>query len=99
MYYREIKVYRAAAIIALLVIIATVFFAVDYLRVDSGKSPIFCISLDKNGDSIDQELYGAFYKVNKYVYIYEEDTSYEIGPWWMDYDKPELNEKNNQHIL
>ena len=89
MYYREKIRFRIIGIVATLVIIWSILFIVDYLRVSNNTAPIFCISLGESyDDGGSNELYGLFYKVNKYVYLLDDTVKYEIGTWFMEFDKP-----------
>ena len=96
--YRERKLFRKVAIIAVIIIISGIFFMVDYLRVTNKKAPIFCIAVSEAyDDGGSNELYGMFYKVNKYVYHTEGQTIYEIGPFWLEFDK-QYKLKNNDIV-
>jgi len=99
MYYREKIRFRIIGIISVLVIIWCILFIVDYLRVSNNTAPIFCMS---QGSSFDdggsQELYGLFYKVNKYVYIVDGTVKYEIGTWLMEFNKPPYVDIYNEKV-
>lgn len=89
MYYREKIKFRIIGIIAILVIVWSILFIIDYLRVSNDTSPIFCISIGASfDDGGSNELYGLFYKVNKYVYMKDGTVKYEIGTWFMNFEKP-----------
>ena len=74
-------------ILGILVLLALIFFAVDYNRVNNNEKPIFCIKnpagMLKDGGTI--EYYGLGYKVIDFHTIAGFDDV-KIGTWLMDYN-------------
>ena len=87
-------------IIVLIVIITLTFFTVDYIRVQNGKRPIFCISLGGYSDGGTVEYFGLGYKVIAFSRLsgYNE---IKIGTWNMQYGDfyDEIEEYENKIII
>ena len=73
-------------ILAIIVIIGIIFFAVDYSRANDQKSPIFCINTSVLKDGGTKEYIGLGYKVIEYCKIDGYDKIH-IGTWLMKYDE------------
>ena len=71
-------------IIISILILALIFFAVDYSRVQNGKKPIFCISLGMYLDGGTVEYFGLGYKVIDFSRLSGYDEI-KIGTWAMQY--------------
>lgn len=83
MYYNSRKKLRFVAFICILIIIWCIVFVTDYLRVSSGKSPIFVVKTVEHENGT-KEMYGVLYKVN--MYIKDSEPKYEIGFLNLEYD-------------
>ena len=74
-------------IIVLLTILTLVlvFLLTDIIRLESGKEPIFCVSMGQYLDGGTKEYYGLGYKIIDYN-ILDGFEGYKVGTYFMKYD-------------
>lgn len=77
------------------IIIALILFAVDLSRVYKNENPIFCVKTVMYKDGGSAEYLGLGYKVIKYVNLVDSSTIYKIGTWFMEFNKPLMNNPIN----
>lgn len=87
----------ALIILGILVLLALIFFAIDYSRVQKQEKPIFCILKDEVNDGGTRIYLGLGYKVIDFHTLAGFDNI-KIGTWFMDYDdfKEEINKNSNR---
>lgn len=71
-------------ILAVIVVIGIVFFAVDYNRVNKKEKPIFCINIATYRDGGSKEYLGLGYKIIDFHRVGGYMQT-KIGTWFMDY--------------
>ena len=92
-------------IVVSLLLLAIIFFTVDYFRVKKQEKPIFCVkTISYDGSKV--TYWGLGYKVIRYVGVspdepYERNIGTKIGNWFMKYELPKtiilkLNIKERQ---
>ena len=84
--------------VIIILVLGSIFFLVDYNRVNNNKRPIFCINL--TGTILDggtKEFHGLGYKVIDFHTIAGFDDI-KIGTWFMEYDDfyDEIEEYNKK---
>ena len=72
-------------ILAIIVVLGIVFFAIDYSRVQKQEKPIFCVNIATYRDGGTKEYLGLGYKVIDF-YTLEGYDDIKIGTWFMDYN-------------
>lgn len=86
-------------IIVLFLLLAIIFFTIDYNRVKNNEVPIFCINYETLRDGGTKKYIGLGYKVIDFHTLAGYDDI-KIGSWFMDYDnfEEEMNkyEENNK---
>ena len=79
-------------IVVSLLLLAIIFFTVDYFRVKKQEKPIFCVkTISYDGSKV--TYWGLGYKVIRYVGVspdepYERNIGTKIGNWFMKYELP-----------
>lgn len=80
------KVLRVILIIlAIIVLLAVIFFGVDYSRVNKGKQPMFCILKNEINDGGTKIYLGLGYKVIDF-HTLAGFNAVKIGNWFMKYE-------------
>lgn len=80
------KVLRVILIIlAIIVLLAVIFFGVDYSRVNKGKQPMFCILKNEVNDGGTKIYLGLGYKVIDF-HTLTGFNAVKIGNWFMKYE-------------
>lgn len=95
------KVIKVLLIIIIsILVLALVFFALDYSRVQDGKKPIFCIPLGYYLDGGTTEYFGLGYKVIDFSRLSGYDEI-KIGTWAMQYRDfyKEIEDYENKIII
>lgn len=89
------KIKIVLIIIAIIVVLWSVIFGIDYSRVKSNKLPIFCIESAHVADGGTTIYTGLGYKVISYnVKKYSDGIVYKglfIGPWFMKYEDHKMD--------
>lgn len=85
----------ALVVLEAFIIIALVFFIIDYIRVQKQEKPLFCIKVANYKDGGTKVYYGFGYKVIDFHKILESSPNsnemhyydeIKIGTWFMDYE-------------
>lgn len=87
-------------VLVILVIVAIITNYADSANVTTGHEPEYCIKLVSK-DSSKVTYWGLGYKVIRYVDVspnepYESNIGVKMGSWFMKYELPIDNEKNNK---
>ncbi len=75
-------------VLAMIVFIGILFFAVDYSRVQKQEKPIFCVNISTYRDGGTKEYWGLGYKVIDF-HTLEGYDDIKIGSWFMTYSDNE----------
>lgn len=67
-------------------ILAAIFFCIDFVRIQQEKEPLFCIPTTTYKDGGTREYLGLGYKVIAYQKINGYHQSH-IGTWFLQYDE------------
>ena len=84
---KEKKINRNFTIVLLgiFLLLALIFFAIDYLRIQKQEKPIFCILKDEVNDGGTKIYLGLGYKIIDFNTL-EGFDDIKIGTWFIDYN-------------
>lgn len=87
-------------ILGILILLALIFFAIDYSRVQKQEKPLFCIKVETYRDGGTKEYYGLGYKIIDFNMLDGYDEI-KIGTWFMKYTdfKREYETSENNNIV
>lgn len=72
-------------LLGIFLLLALIFFAIDYLRIQKQEKPIFCILKDEVNDGGTKIYLGLGYKVIDFNTL-EGFDDIKIGTWFIDYN-------------